>query len=228
MKIRLALLLCFAAFFLQAQQKQTFDLATYTIPVGWQKMNGTANVIGYVITNNQKGTYAQVAIYASTISKGSLQADFESEWQELVVKTYKPNGAPQLTPAESNDGWIAQAGVAPFEFNGSQSAAMLVTTSGYGRCMSVVILTNTDEYQPEIQKFLESIDLSKPEGAAQVVVDSNSDKPSIIGTWGANASNQSSYRVNNGIVGTTSRQYTFKDNGTYSFVAKTYDRTSFS
>lgn len=186
MKPTLVILFCLTAFSLPAQQKQTFDLATYVVPVGWRKINATANVVGYAVTNNQKGTYAQVAIYASTTSKGSLQADFESEWQELVVKTYNPKTTPQLTPAETRDGWSAQAGAAPFEFSGSQSAAMLVTTSGYGRCMSIVVLTNTDEYQPVVQKFLESVDLSKPARAAQAVGNSNLDKSSITGTSEAN------------------------------------------
>ena len=161
MKIQLVIPLFLAALSLTAQQKLTFDLATYTVPSGWQKVNATSSAIGYAITNNQKGTYAQLAIYASTTSKGSLQSDFESEWQELIVKTYRPLTTPQLTPAEMREGWSAQAGVAPFEFNGAQSAAMLVTSSGYGRCMSIVVLTNTSDYEQEIQKFLEGVDLSK-------------------------------------------------------------------
>ncbi|MEO7990574.1 MAG: hypothetical protein ABI663_13595, partial [Chryseolinea sp.] len=71
-------------------QKETLDLTTYIIPTGWKKTNNTASVVCYAITNNQKGTYCQIGIYASTTSKGSLQSDFESEWQELVVKPYKP------------------------------------------------------------------------------------------------------------------------------------------
>jgi hypothetical protein len=173
MKIRLITLLCLAASSLTAQQEQTFDLASYTIPFGWRNVNTASNVIAYAITNNPKGTYAQLAIYASTTSKGSLQADFNSEWQELVVKTYNPKTAPQLTPSETRDGWSAQAGVAPFEFNGAQAAAMLVTSSGYGRCMSIVVLTNTSDYEKEIQKFLEGVDLSKPVRSDNTTVQSS-------------------------------------------------------
>jgi hypothetical protein len=150
-------------------QKETFDLATYTIPRGWTKTSNTANVVGYAITDNQKGIYCQIGIYASTTSKGSLRADFESEWQELVVKNYKPASKPELIPAASDDGWDAQGGAAPFEFNGAQSVAMLITATGNGRCMSMVILTNTDAYQSEIKEFLESVDLKKIETAIQPV-----------------------------------------------------------
>ncbi len=143
-------------------QQETFDLATYTSPNKWNKVSGIKDVISYSITDNQSGTYCQIGIYKSTASKGSLQADFLSEWQDLVVKTYKPTSKPQLTPTTSEDGWEAQAGVAPFDFNGGKSAAMLVTMSGYGRCLSIVVLTNTDVYQQQIETFLESVDLKKP------------------------------------------------------------------
>ena len=143
-------------------QSETYDLATYTPPTAWKKVTSNTNVISYSTTNNQKGTYCQIGIYKSTNSKGSLQADFQSEWQELVVKTYKPTSKPELTPASSENGWDAQGGVAPFEFSGGQSLAMLVTMSGYGRCLSIVVLTNTEDYQAQIQKFLESVDLIKP------------------------------------------------------------------
>jgi hypothetical protein len=156
-----------------AQRRETFDLATYTIPAGWQKVNTAGHVKGYAVTNNQKGTYCQVALYASTNSKGDLQADFESEWQELIVKTYKPAAPPELTPPESEDGWRVQAGVSPFEFSGAQSAAMLVTASGYGRCMSIVVLTNTSDYERTIQDFLGSVDLSKPANSSQTVSNDN-------------------------------------------------------
>jgi hypothetical protein len=156
-----------------AQQKETFDIATYTPPPGWNKIASSASAIAYSVTDNRAGTYCQIAIYASTNSKGNLRADFESEWQELVVKPYKPSSAPQLTPAESSDGWDAQAGAAPFEFNGAQSAVMIVTTSGYGWCMSIVIVTNTSSYQAEVEKFLEGVDLIKPGSNSQPVVNTS-------------------------------------------------------
>lgn len=154
-------------------QKESFDVATYTAPTGWTKNNTNKGVVSYSITNNQKGTYCQIGVYASTTSKGSLQADFESEWQDLVVKTYKPTQKPELVPAASENGWDAQGGAAPFVFSGAQSIAMLVTMSGNGRCMSIVILTNTEDYQADIEKFLDSVELKKIETTSQPVADAS-------------------------------------------------------
>jgi hypothetical protein len=159
MKYLICLFFIFSLTHLVAQKTETFDIATYTVPSGWTQTNNTKNVVSYTITNNQKGTYCQIGVYASTGSKGNLQADFESEWQELVVKIYKPSTKPELIPMASENGWDAQAGVAPFEFNGARSASMLVTMSGNGRCMSIVIVTNTEDYQAEIEKFVDAVNL---------------------------------------------------------------------
>src|SRR5688572_24276181 len=158
---------------LVAQKKETFDVATYTIPAGWKETNRSSSAVSYAITNNQKGTYCQIGIYASTNSKGSLQADFESEWEELIVKAYKPSTKPELTPPTSENGWDVEVGVAPFQFSGASSAAMLVTATSNGRCMSIVVLTNTSDYEAIIQKFLESVDLKKIESTSQPVNNTN-------------------------------------------------------
>lgn len=145
-----------------AQQKETFDLATYNLPSGWKQVKKTADVVSYAITDNAKGTYCQIGIFASTISKGNISADFESEWQELVVKNYNPAQRPDLVPKKIDDGWEVQAGVAPFAFNGGQSMVMLATMSGYQRCMSMVTVTNSEAYESDVAYLMESVVLQKP------------------------------------------------------------------
>ncbi|MEO7991563.1 MAG: hypothetical protein ABI663_18565, partial [Chryseolinea sp.] len=114
------------------------------------------------------------------------------------------------------------SGVAPFEFSGGQSAAMLVTASSHGRCMSIVILTNTEDYQSEIKNFLESVDLKKVEANSQAA-SNTSDNKSILGIWTMSASDQSSFRMNNGVMNYIIRQYTLNENGTYTFISKAFD-----
>lgn len=208
-------------------QKETFDVATFTVPSGWKKTNNTTTVVGYTITNNERGTYCQIGIYASFTSKGSVQADFESEWQDLIVKSYKPTTKPELQPAVSENGWDVQSGVAAFEFSGAQSVAMLVTATSHGRCMSIVVLTNTEDYQTEIQNFIESIDLKKIEVSSQPIdtnpVNHNQNNLSILGTWTKSSNDLSDWRIKNAVMDLIQRQYTLNDNGTYTFFKKTYD-----
>ncbi|MCX6220602.1 MAG: hypothetical protein NTZ69_06405 [Bacteroidia bacterium] len=53
--------------------------------------------------------------------------------------------------------------------------------------------------------------------------ENNLTNSAIIGAWGATASDQSSSRVQNGVMNYISRQYTFNANGTYRFISKAYD-----
>lgn len=214
-----------------AQQKQTFDLATYSAPPGWKESMRTKDVVGYTVTNNRTGTFCQVGIYASTLSKGNADADFESEWQNLVVKQYSPSEAPDMVDHPSFDGWQVRAGVAPFPFNGGQSMAILVTFSGYEKCLSIVAVTNTDAYKADFDSFLTSVNLKTPEIKSLPVTNNtdtnktttNESDGSIVGTWRRNTSDNSSYRMNNGLVNYIMRQYIFDADGTYKFTSKAFD-----
>ena len=176
MKYTICIFVFFASVANAFAQTETFDLTTYTPPSGWGKET-KENVVTYSNVNKNKKTWCQIGIYRSTVSKGSLQPNFESEWQELIVKTYKPTTKPELVPTASENGWDAQGGVAPFTFNGSQSIAMLVTMSGFSRCTSIVILTNTEDYQAETQTFLESVTMKKMD-AQQTTEQTTKEQPS--------------------------------------------------
>jgi len=221
-KIYILFVFCLSNFNLFAQ-KETYDIINYTPPFNWKK-DITENNISYTIINNKKGTWCRINIIKSTNSKGSIEADFESEWQDLIVKNYSPTEAPQLTEITESDGWKMKGGITKFVFNKSGAIAMLTTISGYGRCASIVATTNNQEYLKDVQALLTSVDFNKPAITSQPSVFVNkSDDASIIGTWGISASDQSSYRMNNGVMNYIVRQYTFNTDGTYSFVTKTFD-----
>ncbi len=231
MKSVVVLLLSACALASNAQQV-SFDIATYTVPKGWKKMDSKEDVAGYAITNNKKGTYCQLAIYKSMASMGNASQDFETEWQDLIAKPYQVSTGREEGPAASDEGWEIKTGVAPFDFNGGKSIAMLVTASGYATRMSVVILTNTKDYDGEISKFIESFQLKPPAVSyqpANVVTANNDGRPSLIGSWGKSSSVHTTYGdpVSAGSAGYGKQQYTFNQDGTYSFVANTF-RSSYN
>lgn len=209
-------------------QKETFDLITYTSPkdakgTSWKK-DVMETTTSFTYINNKNKSWCRINIIKSTISKGSIDQDFESEWQNIVIKSYKPTDTPQLNDVQETDGWKIRTGAAKFVYNKSDALAMLTTVSGYSRCASIVATTNNQEYLKDIQALLSSVEFNKPVTTAQIpVITNNSDNNSIFGTWSVSASEQSAYRVNNGIMNYIIRQYTFNANGTYSFVSKTFD-----
>jgi hypothetical protein len=210
-------------------QKQTYEFVTYTPPSGWKKEVKANTYTSYTTTNSQNNSYCQIFIMLSTSSKGGIKEDFESEWQGLIVKSYGVTDAPNMTEPTSDNGWTAKGGVANFTFNKAKSIAMLTTMSGYSKAVSIIAITNSQDYMAAIKQFLESVEMSKPQHSSNVVSantnnnNSNDDNPSIIGTWKINSSDQSSFRVNNGVMSTISRQYTFNANGSYTFYCKTFD-----
>jgi len=209
-------------------QSETFDLVVYSPPKDsagkvWIK-EITNDKISYTITNKKNNSWCQFFILRSTISKGSIDQDFESEWQALIVKSYKPTTGPQVNAAEESEGWKIKAGSTEFNFNKSKAVAILTTASGYDRCVSIVIITNSQEYATEIENLLSSVDLQKPE--TTVVQKNNNDNSSpIIGAWGkSNTVSQINNRF--GSYSYNKQQYIFNTNGNYGFVAKTYDEKS--
>ena len=96
------------------------------------------------------------------MSKGNIDRDFESEWQDLVVKTYHPSGAPQMYPEQESEGWKMKTGSAGFMFNKSNAVAMLITASGFERCVSIVVITNSQDYTKNIEAVLSSVGLVNP------------------------------------------------------------------
>ena len=167
MKTITSLALYFLALTSFGQRTETFDLATYRAPKDWKLIGTTTDAVGYAITNKANGTYSQIAIYKSVATIGTPQQDFDADWQDLIVKPYKVAEKPEAGPSATEDGWEGKTGYAPFAFGGGQSIAMLMTMSGHGKRLSVVMVTNTQEFKGETQNFIESIHLQKPTGDIQ-------------------------------------------------------------
>ena len=200
-------------------QKQTFDLVTYSTPAAWKKeVNET--ITSYTVTDKKKNIWCRIAVIKSTISKGGIEPDFESEWQELVAIPYKITDAAQTKKVQEKDGWKIKAGTGKFIFDKKEAIAILSTMSGYERCASIMAITNSQDYLPQIQSFLASVELKKPEINLPSAIANNGS--SVVGTWTAVSSDQDSYLVKNGVAGYIRRNYTFNKNGTYKDVIKTF------
>ena len=145
-------------------QKETYDLVNYTPPPGggWKKGVKANTYTSYTITNNQTKSYCQIFIMLSIRSKGGIKQDFESEWQSLVAKQYHVSDTPRVTNPITVSEWNIQRGMAPFTFNNEKATAMLTTMSAYNKAVSIVVLTNSEEYIPAIQSFWESVEMNKP------------------------------------------------------------------
>ena len=208
-------------------QKETFDLVTYAPPkdsfaTEWKK-DVRETMISYGTTNKKNSSWCQVSIVKSNASKGSIDLDFESKWKELVVKNYKPADKAQENGVQDTAGWKIKSGAVKFTFDNKDAMVLLTTMSEGSRCVSIVAATNSQDYIKDIEALLASVDLAMPDTVSKQTQIINEDQNSILCTWGANANDNSSYRMKNGVMNYISRQYTFNANGGYSFITKTFD-----
>lgn len=137
-------------------QSKTFDIVTYSPPTGW-KIEQTDNAILYSKIDGDK--WAQIIIYKNTISKGSIQADFDSEWKLLVADAYKITAIPEKTAPESADGWEVMSGSGLWQYNGSNVVTILTTFSGHGACVSIACNTIAQRFIEDYQTLIGSITL---------------------------------------------------------------------
>lgn len=141
-------------------QKQTFDLITYTAPKGWKKEE-KENIVTYTGIDKDKKSWCVIGVVKSTVSKGSIEADLESEWNELAVKQFNADSM-EPTETQEGDGWKVRSASGRFIANDQPAAVLLTTFSGYDRCVSILATTNSQSYLDVIVDFVGHIDLKIP------------------------------------------------------------------
>jgi len=205
------------------QATETFDIATFRVPAGWEKKVKPDTVM----FSNEKGdAFCMVTIYRSTPAPGNPDENFNLAWKAIVVDAVNVAEPSKMTDPQTEDGWEVRSGLAQFEKEGTKGVVWLINKSLAGRMVNVVILTNNSNYEKDYLAFLESITLKKPEASAPVPAATGGDATAIVGTWGAASSGQSQFEVNHGLSGYIKKQYTFAPDGTYEFLIKTFSYTS--
>jgi len=163
------ILLLFICNFLIAQvfpQKVKFDIASFTPPKGWQRIDSNG-VVAFFDAKTAGGgtTFCQLFIYPSKVSTGNASTDFENEWNQLVVRPRGFNGIPNKETG-SADGWDVTKGYSNINQAGITYTCMLVTATGFGREMSVMANLAGQDYLQQAQNFLNEFDLDSDAATA--------------------------------------------------------------
>ena len=178
MKNIIALFVTYILILTVAGQQQTFDLVTYTPPKGWKKEE-KENIITYTKIDKVKKTWCVIGVVKSTVSKGSIDADLESEWNELAVKQYNAD-AMQATETQEGEGWKVKTASGIFITDNKPNAVLLTTFSGYDRCVSILATTNSQSYMESIVDFVATVDLKIPETSSTESDNSINQQPGSI------------------------------------------------
>jgi hypothetical protein len=211
----LGVLVCSANLF--AQEPETFDLATFQAPKGWNKQT-VDNSIRFSIAD--KDAYCLVTLFRSLPGLGSPKENFDASWDTIVKEVVTVSAAPQMFPSDTRGEWLLVGGFAPFEKSGEKGVAVLYTASGYGKMVNALVLTNTQAYEAAITAFLESVSLNKPavENQPQVAANQNGSQPSLTGNfWKKGGVSKGLLGHSDLSPGSFSDTYQFFSNGTYKF-----------
>ena len=227
LKIFLLFNMIVAISFTSFAQKQTFDVVSYALPKGWQELKNEAG-IQLSITDKKNASYAIVVITKATASTASATENFNNDWLKLVKSTVQVNTEPIMQQPTNENGWEVISGGANYADGANTGMATLLTATGGGQMVSVVLMTNTKQHQNELLAFLNSLALTKPAqneiGNATTTIANQAGKPSVVGLWCDNHLETSGYY--NGFpqytAGYFRREYLFKDDGTYIFRLKNW------
>lgn len=149
--------LLFVSAGLSAQVK-TYDILTFTLPKGWKPGKEYDNALQYVKINGTN--WAQINIYKNTASAGSLDADFDSEWEKLAGSPFSITDKPVKSAAgKANGNWKKISGTGNWVYEGKNVTTTVVTYSGYNACISVVYNTTDPQFNASFKQFLTSLKL---------------------------------------------------------------------
>jgi hypothetical protein len=201
-------------------QKETYDIVRYTPLKNWKKeINTTFTSYSRI----DGGSWSQIAIYKSTASKGNIEEDSQSEWNNIVLSA-RPVQQEEKTKAESAEGWSVMSRSGVWQHNGVNVASILTTYSNGKVCLSILCNATAQPYLKDFQKLISSVKLDATTNTATV---NNSASSSIIGLWTKSITETDGYL--NGLPmtrgGYMRKEYLFHADGTYEYRAKNWSTT---
>lgn len=216
---------------LAVAQQETFDLATYTPPKGWDRSTQQGTVVYFHALPS--GASCLIAVYESRAGAGTAQAEFRREWADLVVTPLGIQTSPQVNQA-AEGAWAVVTGSVSLERKTGPGTTSLVAFVGQGRVASVLLNVDDASCQPAVDGFLGGFGLKTkaPAAAPPVLAPRGEATPapsaggqaSLVGSWmRGSVSGPALYDRNTGsFVGHASgsgRSLELKSNGEASMMA---------
>ncbi len=153
---------------LQAQ-KETFDIASFTRPKGWERLDTNGVTLLYhSTTSNGLTSFCQIFLFPSRDANDDAAKNFQDEWTNHIMRATGITTIPQTQTNKTPDGWTAISGRADVSQNGMKYTCMLTAVTGYKKEMSFVVNVDGEEYVDDVTVFFESLDLHEPVVLGQV------------------------------------------------------------
>ncbi len=205
-------------------QKQSFDVLSYAAPKGWQQQQQESSV-QLSVSDSKTGAYALALITKATASNAGAADNFKTDWDKLVKASVQVNDAPAMQEPVTEKGWDIISGTANYTDNAQNGLATLLTATGGGQMVSVVLMTNTQQYEKDLLGFINSLELTDAQEKRNTnITTSTTNNSSIVGLWVRYTIETSGY--SNGFPqpsgGYFRKEYAFYGDGTYLFRMKNW------
>lgn len=218
------LLTCTLLYLTAAAQKQSFDVVSFSIPKGWQQKQNEGSV-QLLATEKKSGAYIMAIITRASPSATSAIENFNSKWKDAIKDQLHLEGDPTMQPSSNSNGWDVEAGNANFMDNGVNSSVALLSATGGGQTVSVVIMTNSKQYESDLMAFLNSLELAAPSATNNGQSPAPATNPGmgaspIKGLWTSYVLETTGYSINGRpqyTAGYLRKEYAFYADGTYLF-----------
>ena len=163
MKGILTTLILLSAYADSACQTESFDIAKFVAPKGWQRMesNGALVFQDYRPSDSGPKKFCQIVIFPSQASKGEPIKNFHDEWITRVALYAGTTAVPQTQTEKTPEGWTIVTGYTNVSYQNATYTWILVSVSGFNRVMSVMINLAGEDYLAHIQGFLDTFEVSK-------------------------------------------------------------------
>lgn len=189
-----------------AQTTETFDIATFQPPKGWNRQP-TQSSIQFSTEDKAAGTYCLITLFKSIPGTGDSKENFGIAWKTIVKGMVNVATAPQMFSSNNPEDWALEGGFAPFEKGGEKGVALLYTISGYGKMVNILILTNTQAYESNVTAFVESISLKKPIAEISAVKPAASTSPATAPSAAANGYGYGATKFDDGWTSTVQEDW---------------------
>jgi len=142
-------------------QRDTFDIAGFAPPAGWERSQRPGFLVfQHSRPQNGRMTSGQILVFASHPTSGSPSDNFAAEWYRLVTVPLRVNIPPRIETRQARDGWTVVIGTISAPQPANPITSVLYTTSGFGRVMSVLVNATSPEYLEAGARFVGALSLS--------------------------------------------------------------------
>ncbi len=140
---------------------ESLGAISFVAPPGW-KRKATPDFVSFELTDSKRGAWAVLGVYRDQPGSGNAAQDFAAQWAQIVGAQFNVPVPNEIDTTQHPGGYDIKVGGTQVQSQAGPAVAILVVASGHGVAISALLLTNHNDYVPEMDKFLQGVKLDVP------------------------------------------------------------------